>query len=135
MMLPQVVKAPNFPKQLDRENYEKSHSSSYKNKMNTSKSRGRLKLYTGAIKHRMAFNGNFTGKNSMAKRYRRHLFNSGTQITKDFDPNTVYSGIEDVDFELEDLEENLDYLKQGDLDDYQNSLIDEQIEMYMENNK
>ena len=135
MALPQIVKAPNFPKQLDREKYAESNKSSYENKRYKSTSRAQIKLNIGTIKHRVAFNGNFTGRNSMAKRYRKHLFKSGTQITRDFDPNTVYRGIEDVDFELEELEENRDYLDQGDLDDYQNDLIDEEIDMYMENNK
>jgi len=71
----------------------------------------------------------------MAKRYRYRLFNSGPQISKDFDPNTVYEGIEDVDFELEELEENIDNVDQPDMDEVANEALDEKIEMLMENNK
>lgn len=134
-MLPQVVKAPNFPKKLSRNKYLVSNRSYNENHKNMSTSQGRIKSRTRKVQRRMVFNGNFTGKNSIAKRYRKNLFNSGIQITLDFDPNTVYRGIEDVDAKLEELEENIDNLDQGDLDDYANEQLNEEIYTYLENNK
>ncbi|CAI2387337.1 unnamed protein product [Moneuplotes crassus] len=135
MMLPQVVKAPNFPKKIKRNNHVSANRSTSQTNRFNSHSERRIKLNTGSSLHRPAFNSNFSSRNSMAKLFKRKLFKTGAEVTKDFDPNTVYDGIEEIDLDLEEMEENMDNLDDTGLEETESDRLDEEIEILMEANK
>ncbi|CAI2359659.1 unnamed protein product [Moneuplotes crassus] len=135
MALPQVVKAPNFPKKIRRKNHASTNRSSPKNNRYITYSEKRPQLNSSMFNNRPAFNSNFSSRNSMAKRYRRRLFNTGAQVTQDFNPNTVYDGIEDIEIALEELEANVDNLDESGLNEVESEELDTHIELLMQNNK
>lgn len=63
----------------------------------------------------------------MAKRSIFFEFNK--QVANDFNPDAVYEGISEIDYELEDMEESPPY----DDDDLDN--LNEEIEFFLDNNK
>lgn len=133
MMLPKNIKAPNFPRKISRKNYSTTNRSMV-SKEHIGLSEPRPHLNSSSNQYRPAFNSNFSSRNSMARKYRRRLFHSGAQVTRDFDPSTVYQGIEDIDFELEEMEENIDNLPEAD-NEMEDEQLDGQIDQLMENNK
>ena len=93
-----------------------------------SSSQTRMGLSSSMVRSRMPFNGNFTSKNSKAKGF--VLFQTGNQITNDFDPKTVFDGIQDIEYENDELEENIDAVLDG-----ENEALEEEISNLIENNK
>ena len=132
MMLPTMVRPHKFGRNPNVENQLASgRAGSHRRVVSTSQTRH--KLATTALKHRVAFNANFTSKNSMAKRY--FAQNLSQKVQNDFDPNTVYDGIQEIEYELDDLEEGYENMDSTGFEEYSTDLQDEQIEVLFQQNR
>lgn len=128
MMLPSAVKVHKFQKNPENEEHPTNRSINGHRRF-LSSSQTRKKLFTGALKHRVGFNFNFTSKNSQSKRY--VLFKGMPTATHDFDPSNVHEGIADLEIEIDEIQDAIEKSGEDGIDED----LDELIEGLVENNR
>lgn len=127
-MLPSAVKVHKFQKNIDNEEDPTNRSiNGHRRVLSTSQTR--KKLFTGALKHRIGFNFNFTAKNSQSKRY--VMFKGMHTATQDFDPSNVHEGIADLEIEIDEIQDAIEKSGEDGIDQD----LDELIEGLVENNR